>query len=133
MLARTRHATLIPVKNMSRAIGFYTKKLGGSLNMRADGEMKDYWASLNIGKSEFWFVKPPKPEKMKLAYNTFTVKNIRSMVKGLKTKGIKFEKAETMSPKDKVEGPITWSPYGASAFFHDSEGNMIMLWQNTMM
>ena len=49
MFSRAEFATLIPVKNMSRAVGFYTKKLGGTLTYRGEGDMKDYWASLKIG------------------------------------------------------------------------------------
>ncbi|HUC38562.1 MAG TPA: VOC family protein [Candidatus Acidoferrum sp.] len=133
MLSKSKHAALIPIKNMSRAIGFYTKTLGGSLNMRGMGEMKNYWASVNVGKAEFWLVSPEKSEKRKLAYNTFAVKNIKAEVTGLKRRGVKFEPAMRGSPKDKVEGPITYSPYGASAFFSDSEGNMLMLWQRPRM
>ena len=132
MLSKSKHAALIPIKNMNRAIRFYTKTLGGSLNARGTGDMKDGWASVNIGKSELWLVDPGRRESRKLAYNTFAVKNIKSIVKGLKSKGVRFEQAERMNPKDRVDGPITYSPYGASAFFKDSEGNMLMLWQSTM-
>jgi predicted enzyme related to lactoylglutathione lyase len=128
MLSKSKHAALIPIKNMSRAINFYTRTLGGSVNMRGTGKMKDWWASVNVVKAEFWLIKPEKQESRKLAYNTFSVKNIKAEVKGLKSKGIKFMSAEGM-PGTKVEGPIAFSPYGASAFFNDSEGNVLMLWQ----
>ncbi len=132
MLSKSRHAALITVKNMNRAINFYTRALGGSLNMRGTGEMKDGWASLNVGRAEFWLVKPDRREKLKLAYNTFAVKDIKAEVTGLKRRGVKFAPAERMGPKDKVDGPITYSTYGASAFFWDSEGNALMLWQSMM-
>jgi catechol 2,3-dioxygenase-like lactoylglutathione lyase family enzyme len=64
---------------MNRAIKFYTAILGGRLNMRAEGEMKNYWASVNIAKTEFWLVKPEKSEK-DLAYSTFVVKDIKKTV-----------------------------------------------------
>ncbi len=132
MLSKSRHAALIPIKNMNRAINFYTRKLGGSLNGRGTGEMKDGWASLNVGKSEFWLVKPGKQESRKLAYNTFTVKNIKAEVRGLESKSVKFLPAEKM-PGARIDGPIAFNPYGASAFFRDSEGNLIMLWQRPKM
>ncbi len=83
MLAKSRHATLIPIKNMNRALKFYTGTLGGSINMRGSGEMKNYWASINIGRSEFWLVGGTKDKGRNLAYNTFTVKNIKNTVKAL--------------------------------------------------
>ncbi|MFI5412491.1 MAG: VOC family protein [Candidatus Micrarchaeales archaeon] len=129
MLSKSKHASLIPVKNMSRAIRFYTNTLGGSLNMRGTKEMRDYWASVNVGKAEFWLVKPDKIESRKLSYNTFTVKNIRATVKGLKSKSVKFLPAENMGPGTKINGPIASGPFGANAFFKDSEGNLLMLWQ----
>jgi hypothetical protein len=35
-----------------------------------------------------------------------------------------------MSKETKVEGPIAYESFGASAFFKDSEGNLLMVWQN---
>jgi len=125
-------ATLVPVKNMDRAVEFYTKSLGGKLLYRDKGEMKAFWASISVGKSEFWLIKPQAREKRELAYSTFVVKDIRSVVADLKKKGVKFQRAERMSKETKVEGPIAIEQFGASAFFKDSEGNVLMAWQNTM-
>jgi predicted enzyme related to lactoylglutathione lyase len=130
MLSKSDFATLVPIKNMDRAVKFYTRTLGGSLNMRAKGEMKDFWASVNVGKAEFWLIKPEKHEKRNLAYSTFIVKNIKKTVDGLKKKGVKFLPAERMDSDSRVDGPISYSPYGAGAFLKDSEGNVLMLWQN---
>ena len=130
MLSEAGFATLVPIRNMDRAIGYYTNVLGGSVNMRAEGEMKNYWASVNVGKAEFWLVKPEKREKRTLAYSTFVVKDIRKTVSNLKDKGVKFLRAEKMGPDSKIEGPISFTPYGAEAFFKDSEGNLSMLWEN---
>jgi len=130
MLSEAGFATLVPIRNMERAIKFYTDTLGGSLNMRAEGEMKNYWASVNVGNSEFWLVKPEKREKRNLAYSTFIVKDIKQAVGNLKGKGVKFLRAEKMGPDSKIDGAVTFSPYGAEAFFKDSEGNLSMLWEN---
>jgi len=133
MLTKANFATLVPIRNMNRALKFYTKTLGGSVNMRATGEVKDYWASVNIGKTEFWLVRPEKHEKRDLAYSVFIVKDIKETVGELKKKGTKFLRAEKMSADSKVEGPISYSPYGAGAILKDSEGNLLMLWQNPRM
>ena len=133
MLSRADHATLVPIRNMNRALRFYTKTLGGSLNMRATGEMKDSWASVNVGKAEFWLVRPDKHEKRELAYSAFVVKDIKKTVAGLKKKRVRFLPAERMGAESKTEGPISYSPYGAVAILKDSESNLIMLWQNAQM
>jgi predicted enzyme related to lactoylglutathione lyase len=131
MLAKAAFATLVPVKNMNRAIKFYTEVLGGKLNMRAEGHMKDTWASVSIGKNDFWLVQPERFEKRELAYTTFIVKSIKETVNGLKKAGVKFDPAEKMGPKDKIDGNITYGEWGSSAFFKDSEGNLLMLWQDS--
>lgn len=133
MLSKADFATLVPIRNMNRALKFYTKTLGGSLNMRPPGEMKNSWASVSLGKTEFWLIRPEKHEKRDLAYSTFVVKDIKKTVGGLKKKRVKFLPAERMGADSKIDGPISYSPYGASAIIKDSEGNLLMLWENPQM
>jgi len=130
MLSKANFASLVPIRNMDRALRFYTRTLGGSLNMRAPGDMKNSWASVNVGKSEFWLVKPDKNEKRDLAYSAFVVKDIKKTVERLKRKKVRFLPAERMGADSKVDGPISYSPYGAAAILKDSEGNLLMLWEN---
>lgn len=99
--------------------------------MRGEGEMRDSWASVTIGKEEFWLVEPQKWEKRELAYSAFVVKDIKKTIAGLRKKAVDFHPAEKMGEETKIEGPIAYSPWGATAFFDDSEGNLLMLWQNT--
>ena len=133
MLSKANFASLVPIRNMDRALRFYTKTLGGSLNMRASGDMKNSWASVNVGKSEFWLVRPEKNEKRDLAYSAFVVKDIKKTVSGLKKKRVTFLPAERMGADSKIDGPISYSPYGAVAILKDSEGNLLMLWENASM
>ena len=130
MAKDARMVTLMPIRNMDRALRFYTKVLGGKLVYRAEGEMKDDWASISIGDHEVWLITPEKREKRELAYSTFLVRNIRKKVSDLMSKGVKFSRAERSGPETKVEGPIAFETFGAGAFFKDSEGNALMLWQN---
>lgn len=125
--------TLIPVRKMDRAIKFYTKVAGAKVLMRADGPMKDFWASVKVGGCEVWFVAPEERESRKLAYTTLVVKNIKTFVAKLKKSGVKFEKAVRMNADTKVDGPIASDMMGSSAFFKDSEGNLLMVWQNSSM
>lgn len=130
-LSDARLATLVPIRNMDRAVKFYTDSLGGKLTYRAtEGEMRDSWASVKVGRNEFWLIAPETHEKRTLAYSTFVVKDIRSVVSDLKSRGVRFSRAERMSKETKVEGPIAFDPFGASAFLKDSEGNLLMIWQN---
>ena len=122
--------TMMPIRDMNRAIKFYTKKLGAKVQYRGTGQMKNYWASMKLGDSELWFVAPEKREKRTLAYTLFVVKNIRAHVKKLQKKGVKFQRAEKMGPDTKLEGVIAFDPFGAAAFFKDTEGNLLMVWQN---
>ncbi|MGC2288365.1 MAG: VOC family protein [Thermoplasmata archaeon] len=133
MLSKAQLATLIPVTQMNRAIKFYTKALGAKLTYRGRGEMRDFWASLRLAQTEIWLITPQKREKRTLAYSTFLVKNIKATVKDLARKGVKFRRAEKMSPETKIDGPIAFESVGASAFFKDSEGNLLMIFQNPPM
>jgi catechol 2,3-dioxygenase-like lactoylglutathione lyase family enzyme len=125
-----RHATLIPVRNMDRAVKFYTESLGGKLLHRMEGEkMKDFWASVEVSGSEFWLVSPEEREKRELAYSVFMVDDIKAVVGKLKEKGVRFNRGEKTGKDSRVEGPITYDSVGAEAFFKDSEGNLLMLYQ----
>jgi len=123
------HATLVPVKNMDRAVKFYTSTLGGKVLHRMEGEMKDFWASIKVSGCEFWLVTPEKWEKRELAYSVFLLDDVKAAVKELKDKGVKFNRGEKMGKGSRVEGPITYSKEGVTAFFKDSEGNLLMLFQ----
>jgi predicted enzyme related to lactoylglutathione lyase len=131
MASGTRLVTLIPIRNMNRAIKFYTKAVGGKLKERGNGRMRNFWASMKLGDAEVWFIAPEKFERRTLAYTLLMVKNIRASVKKLQRNGVKFQRAERMGPDTKVEGPIAFESIGASAFFKDSEGNLMMVWQSS--
>jgi len=130
MVAGTRWVTLIPVRNMNRAIKFYTKTLGAKMGYRGRGRMRDFWASVELSGSSLWLIAPEKREKRALAYSTLLVKNIKATVRQMKAKGVKFQRAQRVGEKTRIEGPIAYESFGASAFFHDSEGNLLMVWQN---
>ena len=130
MLSKSTFVTLVPIKNMDRAVKFYRDVLGATVETRPEGEMGDSFATLQIGEAEFWLIKPKLREKRSLSYSAFVVEDIRKTVDGLRKKGVTFKRAVKEDPKDKVDGPIAFSEWGASAYFSDSEGNLQMLWQN---
>lgn len=129
-MKQARLVTLIPVRKMTRAIRFYTKVLGGKVVYRGTGSMRNFWASLTVGGADVWLVAPSRPERRKLAYHALLVKNIRVEVRQLLRHRVTFQRAERSSPQSRIEGPIAIEPWGSSAFFKDSEGNLLMLWQN---
>ncbi len=126
----TQWVTLVPVANMDRAIRFYTKALGGRVVYRGRGAMRNFWATLKVGGSDIWLVVPQQREKRALAYSVLLVKNAKSAVARLRARGVKFQRPERLSRESKVDGPIAYDSFGASACFKDSEGNLLMLWQN---
>jgi catechol 2,3-dioxygenase-like lactoylglutathione lyase family enzyme len=129
MLEKAGFVTFVTVKKMDRAIKFYTDGLGGKLVSRGEGEMKDSWASVKIGKSEFWLIIPSDWEKRELSYSAFIVDDMAAAVADLRKRGVKFNRAEKYDSETKIEGPIARHSWGAEAFFKDSEGNLLMLWQ----
>ena len=130
MLSKSNYATIVPILNMNRAIRFYTKTLGGKLVERAPGDMKDVWASIKIGKTSFWLgPRDPKLKKLDFAFNTFIVKNIKREVRELEKRGASFQRAVKSMTSFRVDGPIDLTDIGASSYFNDSEGNLLMIWQ----
>jgi predicted enzyme related to lactoylglutathione lyase len=130
MPAGSRLVTLIPIRNMNRALKFYTKVLGAKMGDRGRGAMRNFWASVTLGGVDVWLIAPSKRERRNLAYQTLLVKNIKATVTELKRKGVKFQRAERMGPETRIDGPIAYESFGASAFFKDTEGNLLMVWQN---
>jgi catechol 2,3-dioxygenase-like lactoylglutathione lyase family enzyme len=129
MAKSVEFVTLIPIRNMSRAIRFYTKQLGGRVVMRGTGQMRNSWSSLRIAGHHVWLIAPDKREKRSLAYTTLVVTNAKRYVRSLQRKGVRFQPGESMGPGSKVEGPVVSTPYGTTAFFKDPEGNLWMVFQ----
>jgi predicted enzyme related to lactoylglutathione lyase len=92
--------------------------------------MKDYWASVKVGRAEFWMMAVETQEKRERAYSSFVVDDIKAEVAELKKKGVRFQLPEKIGPGTKIEGSIARGAMGAAAQFKDSEGNMLMLWEN---
>ncbi len=129
-MSKAHWVTLMPVRNMNRAVRFYRTRLAAKVLYRGTGPMKDFWSSLRVAGAEVWLIAPEKREKRSLAYTTIVVPSIKTFVRGLQKKGVKFEKPERGGPDTRIEGPIAWESFGASAYFKDSEGNLLMAWQN---
>ena len=109
----------IKVKDLKRAIDFYTEKLG----LFCRRKEKD-WAAIKIGDAEIHlYLHGSITSGLE-----FYVDDLDGEVKKLKEKGIKFFSDKNMPNFIKVdENQITEFPWGRTAFFKDSEGNELAL------
>jgi len=115
MLKRVKFAT-VPVQDQSRALEFYTKKLG--LKVFTDQTMGDSrWIELKVSGSETLVVlfkqANAKPEHLPAA--VFVSDNVQATYEELQAKGVEF----TQPPKKE--------PWGETAILKDSEGNLIVI------
>ena len=109
----------VKVKNLKRAVEFYTKKLG----LICRRQEKD-WAAIRIGDAEIHLY----------LYGgvthgvEFYVDDLDEEVKKLKERGVEFFYDENMPNFISAdENKITEFPWGRTAFFKDSEGNDLAL------
>lgn len=109
----------LKVKDLKRAIEFYTKKLG----LVCRRQEKD-WAAIKVGDAEIHLY---LYGGIKSGLE-FYVEDLDKEVKKLKEKGIKFFSDRDMPHFIRVdENQITEFPWGRTAFFRDSEGNELAI------
>lgn len=109
----------VKVKDLKRAIGFYTKKLG----LVCRREEKD-WAAIKVGDAEIHLY-------LHGGINSgleFYVGDLDKEVRKLKEKGVTFFSGKNMPNFISIdENMITKFPWGRTAFFKDSEGNELAI------
>jgi predicted enzyme related to lactoylglutathione lyase len=109
----------ITVKDQNRALEFYTNKLGFKVATDQPFGEGMRWIELKIPGAEtkvVLFTKGPEPG----AFSTivFQTDNVQKTYEELKGRGVEF----TQAPKTE--------PWGTSAMFKDSEGNVFVLERN---
>ena len=109
----------IKVKNLKRAIEFYTKKLG----LVCRREEKD-WAAIQIGDAEIHlYLHGDITSGLE-----FYVNDLDNEVEKLKERGIEFFSDKNMPNFIEADkNQITTFPWGRTAFFRDSEGNELAI------
>src|SRR3989344_2170159 len=109
----------VRVKDLKRAIEFYTRRLGLSCRI----EEKD-WAAIKVGDAEIHlYLHGGITSGLE-----FYVDDLDKEVKKLKEKDIKFFSDKNIPNFISVDkNKITEFPWGRSAFFKDSEGNELAL------
>jgi predicted enzyme related to lactoylglutathione lyase len=108
--------TSVPVKDQSRALDFYTKRLG--LKVFTDQAMGDQrWIELKVDGGETTLVlhKIPNYEPGQVPGVVFVCDNVRATYDELRAKGVEF----TQPPKKEH--------WGEHAILKDSEGNLILI------
>ncbi|MBM3233442.1 hypothetical protein FJZ18_04740 [Candidatus Pacearchaeota archaeon] len=109
----------VKVKDLKRAIEFYTEKLGLSLRHK-DLE----WAAIKVGDAEIHlYLHAGITSRLE-----FYVDDLDNEVRKLTKKRVKFFSDKKMSNFISVdENQITTFSWGRNAFFRDSEGNQLAL------
>jgi catechol 2,3-dioxygenase-like lactoylglutathione lyase family enzyme len=125
MLSRTIVTTTLPFKNLKRARGFYSDKLG---LRHTGGSPKDGWMSFGAGKGTEIFVFESDSRKSGDTAATFDVPDLEKEMKALRKKGVEFEDYDLPRVKT-VDGVATMGRH-KGAWIKDPAGNVIALHQS---
>jgi predicted enzyme related to lactoylglutathione lyase len=115
MLKRIKFTT-VPVQDQSRALEFYTKKLG--LKVFTDQTMGDMrWIELQVPGAETLVVlfKEANHTPGKVPAAVFVADNVQGTYEELKAKGVEFQQ------------PPKKEHWGEHAILKDSEGNLVLI------
>lgn len=116
--------TTLPAADITRARQFYEEKLG----LRPKNENPDS-VMYECGNGTGFLVYPSRFAGQNPAtYMGFETEDIESEVQGLKDKGVKFE--EYNIPGIKTENSIAQTDGNKAAWFKDTEGNIIGVFQS---
>lgn len=121
MLGDKIATTVLPVIDMERAKSFYTDKLG----LSAEGEMTGgLMLGAGMGTKVFLYEKPggTKAEHTVLGFN---VSDLEAEMKELREKGVTFEEYNIEEMGVVTEDGIAVMDGIKSAWFKDTEGNII--------
>jgi predicted enzyme related to lactoylglutathione lyase len=126
VLKERKTHTTVPVADLSRAKAFYKDKLG--LEPIEENEQASVFET--GGGTRFILYPTPNTTRGGHTQMGFTVDAIEAEVADLKAKGVVFEEYDF--PGVKTENSVATSPAGRAAWFIDSEGNVIGLFQPTL-
>lgn len=119
MLAQLDSHTMIAVKDFERAKQFYEERLG----LKGNEDIPGLWVFSGSGGSHFCLFPSPLAGTAKNAVMGWQTTDIGTEVRHLKSHGVVFEEYDL--PSFKTLDSIVTSPSGKSAWFKDSEGNML--------
>ncbi len=119
MLANTPLVTIIPAVDLDRVKKFYTEKIG--LRVSVEFTSGIFFEHENGGLTLYIYKRGPTKADHTVA--SFMVEDIEKEVRELKEKGVVFEEYDT--PETKTVNSIATLEVGRSAWFKDTEGNII--------
>ncbi len=125
MLTNSMVAPTLPAVDIKRAKKFYEEKLGLKVVM----EDPSPGIMLQCGQGTMMYVYQREHTKADHTVASFKVDKIEAEVKELKAKGIKFEEYDLPKMGIKTVNGIATMGSMKSAWFKDSEGNILSLTQ----
>ena len=124
MLANSKATFMLPVVEMSRARRFYEEVLGLPGPQVLPGGQAVY----ETGGARFALYARPTPTTADHTALTFEVQDIGAEMKGLRSRGVKFEEYDL--PGLKTEDGVCVLGAEKAAWFKDPEGNILCLHQD---
>ena len=125
MLSNASVTAVLPALDIERAKKFYTENLGLSL---AQEQMQDGVSALfDCGKGTKLFIYQRPPSHAEHTLANFEVTDLDAEMQELRGRGVVFEEYDF--PGLKTENGIATMPGYKSAWFKDSEGNILALGQ----
>ncbi|EMY33592.1 glyoxalase/Bleomycin resistance protein/Dioxygenase superfamily [Arthrobacter crystallopoietes BAB-32] len=125
MLSTTKMTTVLPVKDMDRARDFYEKSLGLKPKGLVD---EDTFIFTSDGQAALQLLRRPNLSASEHTAVSFEVGDLEKEMNDLEGRGVKFEDYDL--PGLKTENHIAVTDRDRSAWFTDTEGNILCLHQN---
>lgn len=125
MFEARRVAPMIPAKDIERAKTWYADTLGLKPNYE-DPSGVQY---LTGDGTEFWVYPSQFAGTNQATSMGFLAKDLQAEMDDLKSKGVKFEEYDIPGAKT-VEGIAELAPGERAAWFKDSEGNILALFES---
>ena len=125
MLSKAAVAPTLPAVDIKRAREFYEKKLG----LKVIGEDPSPGITLEGGKGTKLYIYQRGATKADHTVAAFKVDDVEAEVKELKAKGVKFEEYDIPSMGIKTVNSIATMGKMKSAWFKDTEGNILSVTQ----
>ncbi|MFQ6011398.1 MAG: VOC family protein [Nitrososphaerales archaeon] len=125
MLTNAPVSASLPVVDLDRAKRFYQDTLG----LKLTEEKPNEFASFQCGDGTNLVLFPRAPTKADHTVASFQVQNIDLVVRGLEVKGVRFMDYD--SPEIKTENHIATAGSIKGAWFADTEGNILGIFQRT--
>ncbi len=126
MLTNSRVAGILPALDIDRAISFYKEKLGLEAAKTASGDA----AMVRAGSGTMFVVYQRPAWQCDLTQLVFMVDNLEQQMQELRNMGMMFEEYDL--PYLKTVNGVATDESGKSAWFKDSEGNIVSIMEPSL-